>query len=150
MGLEGMMRAATDGFDISARKFHQGLSVALLVLGFLVGAVDGAWLVGFVGLVLLLGRFWWQADLFRQLAWRVLEPAGLLQRREIQENHETRRVARVLGGSITLAAAVLLASGQSWAWIAVGLIAVMISLDAIFNFCALCWLTLQFDKLATR
>ncbi|HVC82678.1 MAG TPA: DUF4395 family protein [Chloroflexota bacterium] len=144
------MQAATDGFDISARKLHQGLCVAFLAVAFILGAADGSWLVGFVGLVLLLGRFWWQADLFRQLAWRVLEPAGILQRREIQENHETRRIARVLGGVIILAAAVLLAGGQSWAWIGVGLIAVMISLDALFNFCALCWFTYQIDKLATR
>lgn len=144
------MQAATNGYDISARKLHQGFCVAFLAVAFVLGAGDGSWLVGFVGLVLLLGRFWWQADLFRQLAWRVLEPAGILTRREVQENHETRRVARVVGGAIILAAAVLLAGGQSWAWIAVGLIALMISLDAIFNFCALCWLTLQFNRLAPR
>jgi polyferredoxin len=144
------MQVATGGFDITARKVHQAICVALLVIAFLVGAAHGGWLVGFVGLVLLLGRFWWQADLFRQLAWRVLEPAGILKRREVQENHETRRIARALGGAIILGAAIGLAAGMSWAWIAVGLIAVMISLDALFNFCALCWLTYQIDKLATR
>jgi len=144
------MQATTEGFDITARKFHQALCVVLLAAAFLVGAAHGAWLVGFVGLVLLLGRFWWQADLFRQLAWRVLEPAGILRRRETQENHATRRVARVLGGVIILAASIVLASGQGWGWIPVGLIAGMISLDGLFNFCALCWLTHQFDKLATR
>jgi hypothetical protein len=144
------MHTATETFDVTARKFHQTVCVLLLVAGFIIGARTGAWLVGFVGLVLLVGRFWWQADLFRQLTWRVLEPAGLLTRREVQENHETRRVARVMGGAILLVCAVLLAAGQGWAWIPVALIGIMISLDAAFNFCALCWLTYQFAKPAVR
>jgi uncharacterized protein DUF4395 len=144
------MYAATETFDVTARKFHQTVCVLLLVVGFIIGAKAGAWLVGFVGLVLLLGRFWWQADLFRQLTWRVLEPTGILTRRDVQENHETRRVARAMGGTILLLCAVLLAAGQGWAWIAVALIGIMISLDAAFNFCALCWLTYQFAKPAVR
>ncbi|MGH2344444.1 MAG: DUF4395 family protein [Chloroflexota bacterium] len=144
------MHAANDTFDVTARKFHQAVCVLLLVAAFIIGAQAGSWLIGFVGLVLLVGRFLWQADLFRQLAWRVLEPARLLRRREIQENHETRRVARVIGGAALLAGAVLLAAGQDWAWIPVTLIGIMISLDAMFNFCALCWLTYQFAKPAPR
>jgi hypothetical protein len=144
------MHAATDTFDITARKFHQAVCVLLLVAAFIIGAPAGSWLIGLVGLVLLAGRFLWQADLFRQLAWRVLEPARLLRRREVQENHETRRVARVIGGTFLLVAAALLAAGQSWAWIPVALIGIMISLDALFDFCALCWLTYQFAKPALR
>jgi hypothetical protein len=144
------MHAATDTFDITARKFHQAVCVLLLVAAFIIGAPAGSWLIGLVGLVLLAGRFLWQADLFRQLAWRVLEPARLLRRREVQENHETRRVARVIGGTFLLVAAALLATGQSWAWIPVALIGIMISLDALFDFCALCWLTYQFAKPALR
>ena len=140
------MHAATDTFDITARKFHQVVCVLLLVAAFIVGIPAGYWLVGLVGLVLLIGRFFWQADLFRQLAWRVLELARLLQRREVQENHETRRVARVIGGAFLLTAAALLGAGQGWAWIPVALIGIMISLDALFDFCALCWLTYQFAK----
>jgi len=140
------MHAATDTFDITARKFHQAVCVLLLVAAFIVGVPAGYWLVGLVGLVLLVGRFFWQADLFRQLAWRVLEPARLLKRREVQENHETRRVARVIGGAFLLVAAALLGAGQGWAWIPVALIGIMISLDALFDFCALCWLTYQFAK----
>lgn len=144
------MHASTEIFDSTARKFHQALCVGLLILAYLSGTAHGSWLVAFVGLVLLLGRFWWQADLFRQLAWHVLEPAGILHRRETQENHQTRRVARVIGGAIILAGAIVLAAGQGWGWIPVGLIGVMIALDGLFNFCALCWLTYHFDKLATR
>ncbi|HEY3118833.1 MAG TPA: DUF4395 family protein [Chloroflexota bacterium] len=121
-------------FDASARKFHQLVSVALLAAGYVVGPM-GAWLVALVGVVFLLGRFWWPADIFRQLAWRALEPARILPRRDVVEDHATRRIARVLGGAGFLLAAVLVAIGQSVAgWIIVGGLAVMIFLDGAFDY----------------
>lgn len=138
--------AQAEVFDVSARKFHQAVCVALLAMGYVVAPV-GPWLVGLVGVVMLLGRFWWPADVFRQLAWRVLEPAGWLKRIDTVEDHSTRRVARVLGGALLLAAAPLVGAGQLWAWIIVGAIGVMIFLDAAFNFCALCQVTYLFGRL---
>ena len=120
-------------FDASARKFHQIVSVALLALGYVLGP-PGAWLVALVAIVFLLGRFWWPADIFRQLAWRALEPAGLLPRRDVVEDHTTRRIARVLGGAGLLLAAALVAVGQQAGWIIVGGLAVMIFLDGAFDF----------------
>lgn len=128
----------TETFDVTARKFHQASCVALVVSGFVLGGAPATWLVAAVGIVLLAGRFWWPADLFRQLAWRVLEPAGVLKRRDVREDHETRRVARVLGGLVLLAGAALVGAGQGWAWLSIGAIAAMISLDAVFDFCLLC------------
>ena len=128
------MQASAQTFDVTARKFHQAACVLVLAVAFVLGAAVGRWLVALVGLVLLAGRYWWPADVFRQLVWRVLEPAGLLRRREVQEDHETRRVARVLGGAILLAAAVLLSLGQGWGWILVAAIGLMVFLDAAFDF----------------
>ena len=125
---------APETFDASARKFHQGVCVALLALGYVLGPPADAWLVGLVGAVLLIGRFWWPADLFRQLAWRVLEPAGILARREVAEDHATRRVARVLGGAALIASALAIAAGQAPAWVVVAAMAAMIGLDAAFDF----------------
>ena len=145
------MNLATDvTFDSSARKFHQAAIIAMLAVAFVLGDSAGAWLVALAGVIMLAGRFWWGADIFRQLVWRVLEPAGIIRRREVVENHETRRVARVLGGIVFLGAAVLLVLGYGWAWILVAAIAVMIFLDAAFNFCALCALTYQVERLAPR
>ncbi|MFI5267428.1 MAG: DUF4395 family protein [Chloroflexota bacterium] len=121
-------------FDVTARKFHQAVCVALLAIAYIVGARSGLWLVGVVGAVLLLGRFWWPADIFRQFDWRVLEPAGILKRRDVQEDHETRRIARVLGGVVLLASAVLLGVGAFWAWLLVAAMGIMIFLDAAFDF----------------
>ncbi|MBV9750873.1 MAG: hypothetical protein JO157_18865, partial [Acetobacteraceae bacterium] len=84
-------------FDITARKTHQWTMVALVVLGFVLGEPRGAWPLVLAGAVMLLGRFWWPADVVRQFVWRVAEPAGWLKRNEREEDHATRRVARVLG-----------------------------------------------------
>src|SRR5947209_1828618 len=96
-------------FDITARKFHQTVCVVILAVAYIIGRPAAPWLVGLIAVVMAGGRFWWPLDIFRQLAWRVLEPAGLLRRRVVQEDHRTRRVARVLGGAILLIAAVLIA-----------------------------------------
>jgi len=127
-------------FDVTARKVHQWSMVALVAIAFLVEGPVAVALLALAGLVMLVGRFWWPADLFRQLTWRVLEPAGLLRRHDVHEDHDTRRVARVLGGAAWLAAAALLAAGApAGAWVIAFAIAVMVALDAAADFCVLCF-----------
>jgi hypothetical protein len=130
--------------DVTARKAHQWSMVALIVVGF----VLGSWVPLVVaGVIMLLGRFWWPADLVRQFVWRVAEPAGWLKRVEREEDHVTRRIARVLGGTIWLAAAVLVAAGlTTLGWLCAALIAVMVVLDASVDFCALCYVLGLFDR----
>ena len=127
-------------YDVTARKVHQWAVVALVAIAFLAQGVPAAVLLALAGIVMLVGRFWWPADVFRQLTWRVLEPAGLLRRRDVHEDHETRRVARVLGGAAWLVAAALLLLGVPvLPWVIALAIAVMVALDAAMNFCALCY-----------
>jgi hypothetical protein len=130
-------------FDVTARKFHQTVCVLILAGAYILGMPAAPWLIGLVAVVLAGGRFWWPLDVFRQLTWRVLEPAGILRRREVQEDHSTRRVARVLGGIMLLAAAVLVGAGVELAWVLVLALGVMIALDAAFSFCVLCAITHQ-------
>jgi len=138
---------ALETFDVTARKAHQWTMVALIVVGFLPGAPRGAIALALAGAIMLVGRFWWPADVIRQLTWRVLEPRGILKRRERVEDHDTRRVARVIGGAAWLAAAVLLLLNATLAaWIIAFLIAAMVVLDAAFDFCALCFVMLQLDR----
>src|SRR5215510_5763738 len=127
-------------FDVTARKTHQWTMVGLIVVGFVVGEPRGAWALALAGAIMLLGRFWWPADLVRQFVWRVAEPAGWLQRVEREEDHATRRVARALGGAIWLLCAVLVATSVAVpvAWLFTGAIAIMVALDASVDFCALC------------
>jgi hypothetical protein len=125
---------------VTARKVHQWAMMGLVAAGFVLGGSASVLLLAIAGVIMLAGRFWWQLDVFRQLTWRVLEPRGLLRRREVHEDHETRRIARVLGGTVwLLAAALLLLHLPLVAWTLAFLVAVMVALDAALDFCALCF-----------
>lgn len=126
--------------DVTARRVHQWAMVVLVVAAFLLQGLAAVVLLAIAGMVMLAGRFWWPADVFRQLTWRVLEPAGLLRRHEVHEDHETRRVARVLGGAVWLVAAALGALQVPVVpWVLALGIAIMVALDAAASFCALCF-----------
>ncbi|HEY2596609.1 MAG TPA: DUF4395 family protein [Chloroflexota bacterium] len=138
-------------YDVTARKAHQWSMVGLVVLGFVLGEPRGALPLALAGAIMLIGRFWWPADLVRQFVWRVAEPAGWLARRERQEDHATRRVARVMGGLVWLVCAVLVLAGFSTvAWLMSGLIAIMVALDASVDFCALCFVAARVDRLRLK
>ena len=134
-------------YDRTARKAHQWSMVTLVLAGLVVSGWVGALLLAVSGVIMLLGRFWWPADVVRQLVWRVFEPAGWLKRDDVHEDHETRRIARVIGGAIWLIAAAALVLGNAVvAWILALPIAGMVVLDAAFDFCALCFLVAQLDR----
>jgi len=133
-------------FDRTARKAHQWTMVVLVGAGLILGGISGTVLLAIAGGIMLAGRFWWPADLVRQLTWRVLEPAGILKRDDVHEDHETRRIARIIGGAIWLLAALLLSVNPVIAWVITVPIAVMVALDASLNFCALCFLRAQLDQ----
>jgi hypothetical protein len=133
-------------YDRTARKAHQWTMVVLVVVGLILGGIPGTVLLAIAGGIMLAGRFWWPADLVRQLTWRVLEPAGILKRDDVHEDHQTRRIARIIGGVIWLLAALLLSVNPVIAWVIAVPIAVMVALDASLNFCALCFLRTQLDQ----
>ena len=138
-------------FDATARKAHQWTMVILVAAGFVLGDARGAWPLALAGLIMLVGRFWWPADLVRQFVWRVAEPAGWLPRIEREEDHATRRVARMLGGGVWLLCAALLVGGlASPAWLLAAAIAIMVALDAAVDFCALCFVMARLDRLGLR
>jgi hypothetical protein len=121
--------------------------VALVAVALILEGIPGALLLAVAGAIMLAGRFWWPADVVRQLVWRVLEPAGILKRDDVHEDHETRRIARIMGGTIWLIAAALLITGNAViAWVLAIPIAVMVALDASVNFCALCFVLAQLDR----
>jgi len=138
-------------YDVTARKAHQWSMVALVILGFVLGEPGGALPLALAGTIMLLGRVWWPADIVRQFVWRVAEPAGWLARRDREEDHATRRIARVLGGLVwLLCAALVLAGFATAAWVLAGLIAVMVVLDASVDFCALCFALAHLDRVGLK
>jgi hypothetical protein len=137
----------TPVYDRTARKAHQWTMVALVLAGLILQGTAGAILLAIAGAVMLAGRFWWPADLVRQLVWRVLEPAGILKRDDVQEDHETRRIARAIGGTVFVVAAIsMLAGNPLLAWVLTLPIAVMVVLDASVDFCALCFIMAQLNR----
>src|SRR3982074_1863667 len=131
-------------YDRTARKAHQWTMVALVVVGLILQGVPGGLLLTVAGVIMIAGRFWWPADVVRQLVWRVLEPAGILKRDDVHEDHETRRIARVLGGTLWLMGAGFILTGYGvLGWVISVPIAVMVALDASLNFCALCFVVAQ-------
>jgi hypothetical protein len=141
------MSNETPLYDRTARRAHQWTMVVLVVIGLLLQGSAGALLLAVAGAIMLAGRFWWPADVVRQLVWRVLEPAGVLKRNDVHEDHETRRIARTIGGTIwLLAAASMLAGIPLLAWVLTLPIAVMVALDASLDLCALCFVMAQLDR----
>src|ERR1700687_3708619 len=98
-------------YDRTARRAHQWTMVVLVLAGLILGGFAGTVLVAIAGVIMLAARFWWPADVVRQATWRALEPAGILKRDDVHEDHETRRVARIIGGALWLPAALLLLAG---------------------------------------
>lgn len=138
-------------FDVTARRTHQWTMVVLVALSFVLGDPRGAAPLLLAGAIMLVGRFWWPADVVRQFVWRVAEPSGLLRRVERQEDHATRRVARILGGVIWLIAAGLVVAGAAWVgWVLAAAIAVMVALDASVDFCALCFVMVRLDRMGVH
>jgi hypothetical protein len=138
-------------YDVTARKAHQWSMVGLVVLAFVLGEPSGAVPLALAGAIMLVGRFWWPADLVRQFVWRVAEPAGWLPRVEREEDHATRRVARVLGGIVWLLCALFVLNGlATLAWFLAGAIAIMVALDASIDFCALCFFVARLDRIGLK
>src|SRR3984893_13121949 len=134
-------------YDRTARKAHQWTMVVLVLAGLVLGGGAGVLLLAIAGGIMLAGRFWWTADVVRQLTWRILEPAGILKRDDVHEDHETRRIARIIGGAIWLLAALgLLVGNPVLAWVITVPIAVMAALDASLHFLALSLFRAQLDQ----
>jgi hypothetical protein len=127
-------------YDVTARRIHQWALLAMLAIGFVIGEPGGAVLVAIAAAIQLFGRFWWPADMVRQFVWRVLEPAGILQRVDAPEDRQTRRIARLVAGVVWFVAAALIANGFAVVgWVLVGAVALLMVLDAAVSFCALCF-----------
>jgi Domain of unknown function (DUF4395) len=135
-------------YDVTARKAHQWTMVTLVAAAFVFEGAHAPLLLAIAGTIMLAGRFWWPADLVRQLVWRVLQPAGILRRHEVHEDRETRRLARVLGGAVWLVSAALLVAKLSvLAWALAFAIAAMVALDASVDFCTLCFLFMRMERI---
>src|SRR2546430_11193963 len=89
----------TPVYDRTARKAHQWTMVALVAAGLILQGMAGTLLLMVAGVIMLAGRFWWPADVVRQLVWRVVAPARVLHPDGGPEEHQTPPIARGPGGA---------------------------------------------------
>ncbi len=145
-----MAGAAPEQFDLTARRFHQWGVILLTAIAFVLDGTAGGALMVAIGLVMVVGRFRDEADLIRGFYQSFLRPRGILREDWAVEDRATRRVARVLGGTAQIVGGALLLAGGygAIAWGLIGLITAMIALDALFSFCALCFVVHQFQRQA--
>ena len=121
--------------------------LALLLVAFGSPPVAGVVIVALVAGVMLAGTFWPPADVFQQLTWRILEPAGLQRRQDVSEDIDGRRIARLLGGAgLLLSAVLLLVSAtvgafavNAAAWLVALPVYLLVALDSGVNFCVVCF-----------
>ena len=146
----------TECTDVTARRAHQfgvvGLSVLGIAFAWIVPEMPtGGILLLAAGVIMGVGRYWTGADIFRQFVWRVAEPRGWVQADLVPEAMATRRVARVIGGLVLGAAALLAFADETVAATALtGMLVPMMLLDATASICLLCIARVQFRMLQYR
>lgn len=134
--------------DHAALKFNQASIISLLVVAFL---FDWTVLVTFVAAVMLAGSIWPQAGLFKLLAQRALEPAGLLKPDLREDYPQPHLFAQAVGGLMLLVAVVAFAVGAPLVgWVLAGIVVALAAVNLFLGFCAGCFLYYQLGRLGIR
>ena len=130
--------------DHSALKFNQMAIITLLVVAFL---LDQSWLVGFVGLVMLVGTWWPAAGLFKRIYQHWIKPQGWMQPLLLRDEQPPHLFAQGVGG-IFLAASVIafLLGSPLVGWLLVGIVVVLAAVNLFLGFCLGCYLYYQFAR----
>jgi hypothetical protein len=124
--------------DHSALRTNQASIILLLLAGFVAGA---EWIVALVAAVMLVGTFFPQAALFKQLYARVLKPAGLVKPDVKEEDPPPHNFAQAMGGAVLGIATTLLAVEAGVAgWALVWLVVALAALNLFAGFRAGCFI----------
>lgn len=131
--------------DTTALKFNQASIIALTLLGFL---LDQPGLVLVVGLVLALGTIVPSAALFKQIYFKLLKPAHLLQPHVITDDPAPHQFAQGVGAIFLLASssALLLWNAVALGWLLAWIVIVLAAVNLFLGFCAGCFVYYQLDR----
>lgn len=131
--------------DHAALRTNQAFIMLLLIAAFL---FDSWPVVGFVGVVMLLGTAVPQLALFKRIYQHLLKPNGWVKPDIIEDNPEPHRFAQGFGGVVVALAVVSLLVGQAvLGWGLVWLVVVLAALNFFLGFCAGCFVYYQLHKL---
>jgi hypothetical protein len=134
--------------DHSALRTNLGFIIGFLLLAFILSAPI---LVGFVALVMLVGTFYPQAALFKQVYFQILKPRGIVKPDVIEDNPEPHNFSQGLGGLFNLAGFLSLVAGASvLGWALAWIVIVLASLNLFAGFCVGCFMYYQLGKRNVR
>jgi hypothetical protein len=130
--------------DYSALRFNQASIVALLLLAFFAG---WAWLVAFVGAVMLVGTIWPNAALFKWLYLEFVRPLGLLKPDPRQDKAQPHLFAQGLGGLVLAGAVLAFVTGfELIGWLLTALVIVLAAVNLLAGFCVGCFVYYQLAR----
>lgn len=130
--------------DHNAIKFSQ---VALTVLAVAAFAVNAAWLVGVLAVVMALSTAVPAWGLFRVLYRSVVLPAGLLRPNVLDDDPAPHRFAQGVGAAFLGAAWIALSAGTpAVGWVLTLLVAALAMMNVLANFCAGCFVYYQLRR----
>lgn len=141
-------RASLSKVDHAALKFNQGSIIVLLLLAFI---FNWQWMVAFVAAVMLVGSILPRAGLFKWIAQRWVEPAGILRadiRADVPQPH---LFAQAIGGIFLAAATIAFLFGATTVgWVLTAIVVVLAAVNLFLGFCAGCFIYFQLGKLGVR
>ncbi len=127
-------------------RFANGLTIALLVLAFVLNA---PLLVLLVALAQFLGGI---ASPFAPYDWayRALTQRGLLRTYLVSDDPQPHRFASLVGAGVNALGWLLLTLGSGLGWLAVWIVIVLANLNFWLSFCMGCWLYYRLGRLGVR
>jgi len=140
--------AAVSRVDHSLLKFNQISIILLLIVAYL---VNWTWLVALVAAVMIVGSIWPQAGLFKLIAQKGLQPAGLLKPDVREDIPQPHLFAQTIGGLMLLAATLVFAlNAPVVGWVLVGIVVVLAAVNLFAGFCAGCFIYYQLARRGLR
>lgn len=141
-------RAAVSKVDHSLLKANQAFIIGLLVLAFL---LNWTWLVAVVAVVMLAGSVWPQAGLFKLIAQKGLQPAGILKPDVREDIPQPHLFAQAVGGLFLLAATVsFLLGAPVVGWVLAGIVVALAAVNLFAGFCVGCFMYYQLARRGLR
>lgn len=138
--------------DSNAFKTNQALIVALVGIGFVLGAGNGGpWLVALVAVSLGIGAAWPGNGPFQLFYRRVLVPLGVIEPKRVADQPEPHRFAQAMGAvCLALSALLLLAGASAAGWALAAIVVALALVNLLFSFCAGCFIFLHVQRLRRR
>lgn len=134
--------------DRNTLRTNQAFIVGLTILGFVLGAEAGRWVILFTGLVLALGTLHPALALFKQVHQRILRPMGLLKADVHAEDPMPHQFAQAIGAIFLLGASGALIGGAVTAgWVLTWIVTALAFINLTVQFCAGCFIYFQLDRL---